>query len=53
MKLSYKIKFIDTARFTQVHLSSLVDNLKEGNLKKLNVKILFIFLNSKVPRKIQ
>ena len=30
MKISYKIKFIDSFRFTSNSLSSLVDNLSEG-----------------------
>ena len=30
MKISYKIKFIDTFRFISSSLSSLVDNLSEG-----------------------
>ena len=50
--ISYKIKFIDSARFMVTLLSNLVDNLTEG-IQNVNVKIVIVFLNMKVSKKIQ
>ena len=44
--ISYKIKFIDSARFMASSLSNLVDNLAKG-IQKLSVKIVIVFLNTK------
>ena len=49
--ISYKIKFIDSARFMASSLSNLVDNLAEG-IHNINVKIVIVFLNMKVSRTI-
>ena len=49
--ISYKIKFIDSARFIATSLSNLVINLTQG-FTKLNVKFV-IFLNMKVFGTIQ
>ena len=45
--ISYKIKFINSARFMGSLLSNLVNNLAE-RFTKLNVKIVIVFLNMKV-----
>ena len=45
--ISYKIKFIDSARFTRTSLTNLVDNLTQKEFTKLNVKIMITFLNVK------
>ena len=45
--ISYKIKFIDSARFTTISLTNLVDNLTQKEFTKLNVKIMITFLNVK------
>ena len=47
--ISYKIKFIESARFMASTLSDLLDNLAEG-IYKLNVKIVIVFLNLKASR---
>ena len=47
--ISYKIKFIDSARFMATLLSNLVDNLTK-RIHKLNVKNVIVFLNLKVLR---
>ena len=47
LNISYKIKFIDSARFTASSLSNLVDNLAKGIHK-----IVTVFLNMKVLRTI-
>ena len=49
--ISYKIKFIDSARFMASSLSNHVDNLT-GRIHKINVKIVIIFLNIKMLRTI-
>ena len=49
MTIHYKIKFIDNARFMLSSLSNLVGNLAEGIHK---IKIVIVFLNMKVPRRI-
>ena len=41
--MSYKIKFIDTARFMAISLSNLVDNLTEG-IHKIKYKDCDCFL---------
>ena len=45
--ISYKIKFLDRARFMASSLSNLFDNLAEG-IHKLNAKIAIVSLNMKV-----
>ena len=45
--ISYKIRFIDSARFTTISLTNLVDNLTQKEFTKLNVKIMITFLNVK------
>ena len=50
--ISYKIKFIDRARFMATSLSNLVDNLTEG-IHKIKCKDWDVFINMKVPRTIQ
>ena len=51
--ISYKIKFIDSARFTTTSLTNLVDNLTQKEFTKLNVKIMITFLNvEKLKKKI-
>ena len=45
MKLSYKIKFIDSARFMASSLSNLVDNLEQG-IHKIKCKDCVFFLKS-------
>ena len=45
--VSYKIKFLDRARFMASSLSNLFDNLAEG-IHKLNAKIAIVSLNMKV-----
>ena len=40
--ISYKIKFIDSARFIASSLSNLVDNLAEG-INKISLKIAIVF----------
>ena len=50
--ISYKIKFIDTARFMATSLSYIVDNCKK-EFTKLNAKIVIFFFNMKVLKKIQ
>ena len=49
--ISYKINFIDSARFMASLLSNLVDNLDQGFIKS-NVKTLIVFLNMKVLKTI-
>ena len=49
--ISYKIKFIDRARFMAISLSNLVDNVTEEFIK-LNLKIVIVFLNMKMSRTI-
>ena len=49
--ISYKIRFIDSARFTTTSLSNLVDNLTQKEFTKLNVKIMITFLNMKKLKK--
>ena len=49
--LSYKIKFIDSARFMATSLSNLVDNIAEG-IYKSKCKGCDCFLDIKVSRKI-
>ena len=49
--ISYKIKFIDSARFIASSLSNLVDNLAEG-INKISLKIAIVFFNIKVLRPI-
>ena len=50
--ISFKIKFIDSARFMASSLLNLVDNLEEG-IHKIKCKDLnFVFLNTKVPLRI-
>ena len=44
----YKLKFIDSARFTVTSLSNLVDNLTEA-INKIKCKV-YVFLNMKVSR---
>ena len=46
--ISYKIKFIDKARFMENSLSNLVDNRI-----KLNVEIMIVFLNIKVFKRLR
>ena len=48
---SYKIKFIDSARFMASALSNLADNFAEEFIK-LHVKIVIVSLNMKVSRTI-
>ena len=49
--MSYRIKVIDNARFMASLLSNLaIISLKE--LTKLNIKIVIVFLNMKVSRRI-
>ena len=48
--ISYKIKFIESTRFMATSLSNLVDNLHK-EFKNLNVKIVIVFLNTKVTKK--
>ena len=50
--ISYKIKFIDRARFMATSLSNLVVNLTEG-IHKIRCKDCDVFMNMKVPRIIQ
>ena len=45
--VSYKIKFIDSARFIQVHYEILLI-ISQKELIKLSIKIVIIFLNMKV-----
>ena len=45
--ISYKINFIDSARFMASSLANLLDNLAK-DFTKLNVKIVIVFLNIKV-----
>ena len=47
--ISYKIKFIDSARFMASSLSNLIDNLRKEFIK-LNVKVEIVFLNINVSR---
>ena len=47
--ISYKIKFIDSARFMATTLSNLTNNLAQKEFTKLNVNIL-LFLNTKASR---
>ena len=49
--ISYKINFVDSARFMASLLSNLVDNLDQGFIKS-NVKTLIVFLNMKVLKTI-
>ena len=49
--ISYKIKFIDSARFMKSSLSNPVDNLPEG-IHKIKCKSCDCFLNMKVSRTI-
>ena len=46
--MSYKIKFIDSARFMASPLSNFIDNLAEGS-HKIKYKVCDCFLNMKVP----
>ena len=48
MTISYKIKFIDSARFMASSLSNLVDIISQKEFIKLNAKIAIVFLNTKV-----
>ena len=50
--ISYKIKFIERARFMATSLSNLVVNLTEG-IHKIRCKDCDVFMNMKVPRIIQ
>ena len=50
--ISYKIKFIDTARSMGTSLSYIVDNRKK-EFTKLNAKIVIFFFKMKVLKKIQ
>ena len=45
--VSYKIKFIDSARFIQVHYEILLI-ISQKELIKLSIKIVIVFLNMKV-----
>ena len=45
--VSYKIKFIDSARFIQVHYEILLI-ISQKELIKLSIKIVNVFLNMKV-----
>ena len=49
--ISYKINFVDSARFMASLLTNLVDNLDQGFIKS-NVKTLIVFLNMKVLKTI-
>ena len=49
--ISYKIKFVDSARFKESSLSNLVDNLTKEFIK-LHLKIVVVFLNMKMSRMI-
>ena len=49
--ISYKIKFIDSARFMATSLSNLVEYIRKEYIK-LDVKIVIAFLNMKVSRTI-
>ena len=50
--ISYKMKFIESARFMANSLSNFVDNLAEGIHKIKCKKIVIVFLNIKVSRMI-
>ena len=51
--ISYKIKFIDSARVVATLLSNLVLVISLKEFTKLNVKIVIVFLNTKVSMTIQ
>ena len=50
--ISYKMKFIESARFMANSLSNIVDNLVEGIHKIKCKKIVIVFLKIKVSRMI-
>ena len=49
--ISYKIKFIDSARFWPLHLQ-IWQLISQKEFIKLSVEIAIVFLNMKVPRSI-
>ena len=51
VSISYKTKFIDSARFMQLHYQTLLIILQKKFIK-INVKIVIVFLNMKVSRAI-